>query len=732
MEVIVSMLETLFKRYPCCLQNNITDCGVACISSILKYYKQEISFSIIRQYAKTDSQGTSIIGMLEASEKLGFYSKAVECDEKMKALQSEFSLPCIAHILLNKSYLHYIVIYKKTTNYLIVADPTEGIKKMTISDFSAIWTGTLILLTPTVNLAKSDISHRKNIVKQFSKLLKNKNKLILSIGIASIIATLIGIFTTYYYTFVGELILPYNDKNRLINFSVFVLIAYFIKNVINYVKSLLIINLSKRIDQEIVMSFFEHLIDLPMQFFGSRKIGEITSRFNDISKVRDAITNTTITLVVDVVMMLISILVLYEKNSYLLIVGFIIVVIYSIIIKLFNKHIQKINTKQMQKISIVNSNLVETINGIETLKSFNGEECMKAKINSLYDDYLNTSTRANKISALQNSLTILTTDLGSFIYLCVGMFLIISGMMSFGEVVTYSSLLIFFLTPIKNIVSLFPQIKIANIAFNRIQEILSCETESERDKNHQNIGGLDLSIVIRDLSFSYGNRTEILQNINMSINVGDRIGLAGCSGSGKTTLVKLIMKFYNDYTGSIRIGKFELSSLTAKSVRNRISYVSQDIYLFSGTIFENLKFANPKSSDDEIFEVCKKSKIDEFIKEMPMGYMTVLEEGGSNLSGGQKQKIALARALLKKTDILILDEATSNLDSISESYLGEVLGEFKNKLTIITIAHRLSTLMKSDKIYIIDKGKIIESGRHEELLSKKKEYYRMWVKQSGD
>lgn len=312
----------------------------------------------------------------------------------------------------------------------------------------------------------------------------------------------------------------------------------------------------------------------------------------------------------------------------------------------------------------------------------------------------------------------------------VGSYNVIQGKMSVGQLLTFNALLAYFLDPIKNLINLQPMMQTAIVASDRLGEILDLELEKSDDEAQKiNPANLNGDIEFKNVDFRYGTRQFVLKNLNFTIASGEKIALVGESGSGKTTLVKLIMNFYPWENGDILINGCNIRDINLERLRERIAYISQDIFLFSGTIKENLCLGDQDLTLDEIVAAAKIAKAHDFINDMPLRYNTMLEENGTNLSGGQKQRLAITRAILKKPDILIMDEATSNLDSITEKAIERTINDFSKGITTIIIAHRLSTIMRCDKIYVMDKGEFVESGSHQELIQKKGRYYDLWKEQ---
>jgi ATP-binding cassette subfamily B protein len=407
--------------------------------------------------------------------------------------------------------------------------------------------------------------------------------------------------------------------------------------------------------------------------------------------------------------------------------------LYAVVVYSYNAPIRNINERSMEENSQVTSYLIESLNGIETIKSFNAERKAQNDTERMFIKFLDAIFRNGTLANSQRTLTGAIAVVGETVILWVGTNGILNGNMTIGGLITFNALMVYFLEPIKNLINLQPTMQTAIVAAQRLSEILelSPEDDGNEEKRVKDIN-LTREISIRNLSFRYGTREPVLMDINMRIRGGEKIALVGESGSGKTTLVKLLMNFYSPEKGEILFGDYNIKDINREFLRSRISYISQDVFLFSGTIRENLTLGNENASLKDVIEACLLSRSNEFIEKMPLRYDTVLDENGSNLSGGQKQRLAIARALLKNPDVLIMDEATSNLDSITEKSIENTINDLPGDVTTIIIAHRLSTILRCDKIFVFDKGRIIESGSHGYLMAQKGTYYELWREQVPD
>lgn len=710
-------------KYYCVKQHDITDCGAACLATISKQYGLNLPISKIREIAGTDKQGTNAYGVVKAAEQLGFTAKGVKGDRE--AFFSKFPLPAIAHVIIDNKLLHYVVIHAITKNEVIVADPAKGIVKYKPEEFFKIWTGVMILLVPNNTFKKGN--EKKGSLSRFLSLLIPQKKLLVNIFLASLLITLFGILASSYFRFIMDEVITNSLRKSLTFISVGVILLHAFKAVLEYFRNHLMLYLSQKLDIPLILGFYQHVLNLPMNFFSTRRVGEIISRFIDASKIREAISGATLTIMIDTVMAVVGGIVLYIQNSTLFFISVLLLILYGVVVFSYNNPIKKINEKMMEQNAQVTSYLVESLNGIETIKSFNRERKAEYETEKLFVRFLKSVFHNGFLSNGQQTLTTAIASIGEVVILWVGTLQVLDGNMTIGQLITFNALLAYFLTPIKNLINLQPTMQTAIVASDRLSEILQLELEKDEHEENRLKGiSLNQEINISNLDFRYGTRQLVLENINMNIKAGEKIALVGESGSGKTTLVKLLMHFYDWEKGEIVFGDYNIKDISLDTLRERIAYISQDTFMFSGTIRENLLLGNENADLEDVIRACKLSKANEFIEKLPLRYDTMLEENAANLSGGQKQRLAIARALLKNPDILIMDEATSNLDSITEKAIEKTINELSSSITTIIIAHRLSTVMRCDKIFVMENGRIIEQGNHNELMSKKQTYYNLW------
>ena len=499
---------------------------------------------------------------------------------------------------------------------------------------------------------------------------------------------------------------------------------YLLQSLIQIIRGWLIIDVSKKIDIKLILQYYNHIIDLPVSSVLQRQTGEYLSRYSDASAIRDAISGATLTLMLDSIMVIAAGIILFLENQMLFGISLIMVVIYAIIVLAFRRPIKQSNRKVMENGAKLQSFFKESLDGIETVKATDSDSKIKNMMSSKFMTFLHSVVHSDIISLVQNSLSDTAELIGNVIILWLGFSLVLSNQISIGGLISFYVLLSYFTSPIKNLIQLQPQLQTAFVAAERLDDILEQEIEKH------NIADNDFPIIetidICNIDFRYGNRELLLEDLNISLKKGEKVALVGESGSGKTTIAKLLLNFYSPESGEIKINGKPIQNLDLSQLRNNVAYVDQNTFLFADTIRNNLKLGTTDASDEDIYKACETANISSFIDSLPMGLDTFIDENGANLSGGQKQRLALARALLKKPQLLILDEATSHLDTITEMSIQNVIMDSCSDLSCIIIAHRLSTIKRCDKIYLLGNGTVTECGTHDELLGLQGKYSKLW------
>ena len=707
-------------------QIDARDCGVAALASIAKFYGSDYSLAHLRELAKTNKEGTTALGIVKAAKEMSFETRAIQADMSLFEME-DIPYPFIVHVNKEGKLQHYYVVYKNIKDHLIIGDPDPTVKvtKMTKERFASEWTGVAIFLAPAPSYKPH--KDKKNGLMSFLPLIFRQRSLIFYIVLASLLVTLINIGGSYYLQGILDEYIPNQMKSTLGIISIGLIITYILQQIMSFSRDYLLTVLSQRLSIDVILSYIRHIFELPMSFFATRRTGEVISRFTDANSIIDALASTILSLFLDVSILIIVGSVLLVQNTNLFLLSLISVPIYIIIIFAFMKPFEKMNNDVMQSNSMVSSAIIEDINGIETIKSLTSEETRYQKIDSEFVDYLDKSFKLSKYSILQSSLKQGAQLILNIVILWFGAQVVMTGKISIGQLITFNTLLSYFTNPLENIINLQTKLQSAKVANNRLNEVYLVESEF---KNTQTLTGSQFlagDICFEDISYKYGFGRDTLNNINLTIKQGDKVSIVGISGSGKTTLAKMIVNFFEPYKGRITINNNDLKMIDKKVIRQHINYLPQQAYIFSGSILENLTLgANQMISQEDIIKACEIAEIRQDIEQMPMGYQTELSDG-AGLSGGQKQRIALARALLTKAPVLILDEATSGLDVLTEKKVIENLMDMSDK-TIIFVAHRLSISERTNQVIVLNQGKVIETGSHQELMTKQGFYHYLFSK----
>ncbi|MBE5904308.1 MAG: peptidase domain-containing ABC transporter [Pseudobutyrivibrio sp.] len=730
-------------RYTFVKQHDYTDCAAACMAMVCLHYKKETTITRLRDMMGTDIKGTNLIGLSKCAETLGFTTQAVKVDKE--GFLSKYTLPCIANIVTKEGLAHFVVIFKKNDKYIVIGDPAKDLERVEIEEFYKNFTGNLLLLAPNNEFEKSKIKGDK-IFDRYIRLLLPQKKLFIFAFLASVLVTFLGIISSLFNNVIYDEILPYQQKELLRTVLIAFIVVNLTSTIISFIRQWILMHLSIKIDIPLMLGYFEHIYKLPMKFFASRKTGDITTRFSDAFTIKNIFTSIALSLVMDITMALASGAILFQMNTKLFVVIVFMMIVSVILVFIFKQPYKKINEQQMQQASILNSEIIEGLRAVETIKGNANEDIELENIEREYIKSLRIGYKESMLSNVQGTISSVISGIGNLILLYVGISSVINNDLTLGSYMAFMTLSGYFMNPISNLIGLQLQIQEANISMKRLSEIMDYEREQqvngddagantgslELENRYEEINHVDGDIEIKNVTFRYGNRKPALNNVSFTIPKGKKVALVGASGSGKSTIAKLLLKYYEPENGEITIDGVDIQDYTNTSLRRAISYVPQNIELFSKSIYDNIRASKMTATLDEVKEAAKKADAHEFIKRLPMQYHTYLEEAGNGLSGGEKQRIVLARAFLKDNQFYIMDESTSNLDFATENIIFDMIYNKFRKKTMLIVAHRLATIKDCDKIIVLDKGEIIEEGTHSELLEKQGQYYRLWEMQQGN
>ncbi len=706
-------------------QHDITDCGAACLASIAAHYNLQIPIARIRQYAGTDKKGTNILGLIEAAQKLGFEAKGVH-----GGFESLFKIPkpTIAHIIVKERLHHYVVIYEVTKTHIAIMDPGTGkLHKKTHEEFTKEWTGVLVLLMPQDNFVVGN--EKVSIYKRFWFLLKPHKFVLIQALIGAIVYTLLGFSMSIYIQKLTDFVFVGGNTKLLNLLGVIMVCLLVLQIIIGVFKDVFLIKTGQQIDARLILGYYKHLLKLPQQFFDTMRVGEIISRINDAVKIRTFINGISLSLTVNFLILIFSFGLMFFYYWKLALIMLLVIPLYTLIYFITNKLNKKTERTIMERSADLESQLVESLNSVDTIKRFGLESFANIKTETRFINLLKIGYKSALNSVFSGTSSNFIAQLFTVILLWSGSYFVIEREITAGELMSFYAIIGYFTGPVSGLIGANKQIQNALIAADRLFEIMDLEREESENKitlTNEKTG----NITFKNVNFKYGTRVEVFKDFNLTIPKGKITAIVGESGSGKSTLMSLLQNIYPIQNGQISIGYLDLKYINTESLRELVSIVPQKIDLFAGNVIENIAVGEFAPNMEKIIDICKSIGILEFIETLPNGFGTYLGENGASLSGGQKQRIAIARALYKDPEILVLDEATSSLDSMSENYIQKTINSLREKeKTIIVIAHRLSTVINADKIVVLDKGKVLEEGSHKDLFSKKGHYFDLWQQQ---
>lgn len=661
---------------------------------IINFYGGNLPIDQIRDLTKTDKNGTTAFHIIEACKSIGFNAEGIKTS--LEQLNKEnLILPCIAHVVIDGKYKHFVVIYKIDfkNKKIIIADPSCSIKKITFSEFQKMWSGVLITLYP---LKKLPLTQNISFIDFLLKIIKLHKAFIFNIIMLSIFITMFSVISSFYMKNILDAI---NYNNLTIIFIFFLFINIF-KILSDFFRNKLLIYLNQKIDLLLTLDTYKKIISLPYNYYHTRTTGDIISRVNDLSIIRNMITKVSLSLFIDLPLALVTFIIFYIINTKLFFISLIIVFIY-LLLMIFSKNriTNNINTIQVNK-SETMSYMIETINGFETVKSVGNEAQIIDKFEKKYVKFLKNIFKFDNYNNTISILKDLVNAIGYLTIIYVGAKMVILGNLTFGDLLVFVNLLNYFLEPIKNIIDLNSEIKEAKNSLRRILELF--KNENKKQTFIDNVKVKEISF--NNLSYSYDYKEKQLKNINLKLKK-QKILILGKSGSGKSTLFKLLMRYYEIPRNQITINGYDINDYKDDVIKQNFSYISQNEILYTDSIYNNLKI-DKNITEEQIIEISKKCFIDEFLNDL--GLNMLIEENGYNLSGGQRQRIILARALLKNFEVLIIDEGLSQMDiNLERKILKNLFKMYENKM-IIVISHRLDNMDLYDRVIELKNGEIVK------------------------
>lgn len=715
-------LERSTLRKTFVMQHDQTDCGVACLLSLIHYYGGDCTLEKLRELSGTNTEGTSLLGLYQAAEQTGFITEGCEADT---AALIEHGQPVILHITPEKHLNHYVVCYGYDGNRFVVGDPAQGIIYYTPDELERIWLSHACLtLVPGTLFVKKRIQ-RRDKWKWFVSLLRDDRQLLLfSIVIGVFIAVLSMAMAVFSQKLIDD-ILPSYNVGKLIVGVVLLGILLMARVGLDAIRQLLLIRQTRDFNNRITDRFYSALLSLPKRFFDTRRTGELVARLNDTQRVQRVVTAVASSVVIDALVIVASFIFLFYYSWQTGLIVLATLPVYFILLRLFNHKIIQAQHSVMQSYALSESNYVTTMQGVATIKNYNRIPFFSQLNRIIYSHYQEQIVRLEKINVRLSVLSGIFGVLFLTGILSYTSSLVLDNQLKLGELMAVLGIAGSLLPAVAGMALITISINEAHVAFNRMYEFASLPPEEQGKVTETEFHSLE----VEELTFRFPGQKQLFRGLSLTVNIGECIVITGESGCGKSTFVQLLQKFYPYESGRITLNKHtELSQLTTDSWRRIIGVVPQKIELFNGSVVDNLLPA-PNDQPEAISQFATDYGFLPFIESLPQGFATLVGEEGINLSGGQQQLIGLMRALYHKPQLLILDEFTSAMDSHTEQFVLNLLQRLKPQIAILFVSHRLHTIHHiADRIFIIDQGIVTHSGTHEELLSTNNFYSDFWGK----
>ncbi|HEX8461731.1 MAG TPA: peptidase domain-containing ABC transporter [Segetibacter sp.] len=708
------------------LQQGESDCGVACLLSVIKHYNGANTLENLRNLSGTNITGTTLLGLYHAAIKTGFYAEGCEADITALSIHNQ---PCILHVIIENNLQHYVVCFgtlkKNNELQFIIGDPAKGLVYLNATELERIWQSKKCLtLQPNENFRiASDIKQEKR--KWIIKLIKTDFPILsIAAGLGITIAALSLVMAMFSQRLIDE-ILPKKEFTKLYIGISLVFLLLLAKEGLSILRQYFLLRQGKDFNIRIIDFFYQHLLLLPKPFFDTRKIGELTARLSDTGRIQRVISQLAGSIAIDILMAIVSTVFIFSYSWQIGMGCLIAMPCFYLVIYFHNKKIIEGQRSIMVSYAMTEANYISTLQGIEPIKNYNKQDLFSTINKNMYESFQSNIFSLGKV---QIKLSFLANTLGVIFFIAVLTFTsyqVLHRQLKTGELIAIITMCGSLLPSIANLALISIPINEAKIAFERMFEFTAIEAEKGDDEseiiNFQNLQ-------VQNLSFRFSGRTEIIKNISFEVNKGEVIAIMGENGCGKSTLVQILQKYYLPEAGKLSINNdLSLNTISTKEWRKLVGVVPQAIHIFNGTVLENIAFDDAQNKTQEVIFFLQKTGFAPFIDSLPQSLMTLVGEEGINLSGGQKQMIALARALYHKPQLLILDEATAAMDRQFEQFVLQLLQQLKSEMGIIFITHRLHVLKSfCDRIYILENGTMLNYGDHSHLLKSKNLYSDYW------
>ena len=691
------------------LQHDQSDCGVACLLSLVQYYSGAHTLEELRSLSGTTVQGTTLLGLYQAANSIGFEAEGNEADiEVLKA----YNAPLILHLTMG-NLEHYVVCYGFEKGVFIIGDPAKGIIKLSPQELNSLWRSkTCLTLTPTPQFKKKT-TQQKAQFKWFLNLIQKDVRLLLISGLLGTAIAVLGLAMAIFSQKLIDNILPSKDVSKLIQGVLLLTFLLLARIGISVVREYFLLLQAKDFNTRINQQFFSKLLHLPKFFFDTRKIGELVARLNDTQRIQRVIKMLVSATFIDILVVLITSAFLFYYSWQVGVFTLLSIPIYFFVIHKNNAKIVALQRDVMQSYALVESHYINTFQGITDIKIGN-KQGVFSKVNKTI--FLSSQEKAFQLGKVNIKLSWISGAISVIFLVSILVYnaiQVLNGTLLLGELMAILSMVGSLLPSVVNLALISIPINEAKVAFARMYNLTAIPPEQEEGENIHSID----RITLENVSFRFIGRKPILHHLSLQINKGEIVAVVGENGCGKSTLANLLLQFYPPDEGVIYINQqYPLNTIATKSYRSKVAYIPQEVAIFNGNVLDNILLGTPCKAED-LLAFLSEYGFDTYFNQFPQGLATQLGEKGVNISGGQKQLIAFARALFKKPQLLILDEATSAMDRHTEAFVHRILNQIKRDSLTLFISHRLHSLQHfADRICILENGTVSHSGTHNHLM----------------
>lgn len=719
------------------MQHDQSDCGAACLAMVLGSYGRKLPLSVIRMDLKTDINGSSIYGILTGAKKHGLEGKAL-CGTIHEFIEeynnNNIQLPVIANVASKEGNSHFIVIHKITKNHLYILDPAKKGYREKIEELEKIWVGNIIVFTDHSKVEKID--QTKGRLQKYIKVCQRQHKAIISVVAFSLLISFVGLIGSIMFEYVVNGI--YSEKFLQGDYSVSeehnspldvmllkfiiklvpsfpalviaIIFMFLLQELLSVFRSYLLAKMSKKINTPILIAFYEHVLKVPYDFFSGRKSGDVITRFSDASSVCQSISSVMLTILIDGTLAVVYGLFLLMLSPLLFLIVVVNLMVYGIVIYAFRDRIKNNQMEIMSKNAEVNTFLKESVVGIKTIKQLRYEETTIKKIFTKFNSLIDRYVVGTLLSSFQSSIVGFVSSASMILLLWGGVWLCVNKNMFVGSLITFYIMMGSFTTPVKRLLGLQPQVQTIFVSAERLEDAFSIDKEAvytedtEKTESGRTIDELEIS----NLMYAYGFNAPTMNGLSFKIKKGESVAILGKNGCGKTTFANILTGIVYPEKIDIAINNTDLSFDEYRKLTKKIAYIPQESFFFSDTIYNNITYGIENVDPEKLKMLLTKCKLADYLSALPRGVDTILEEGADNLSAGTKQKLAVVRALLRDPEVVILDEAMSNVDSESEKEIYSLLREMSDRIAIIDISHKIKDLSVYEHVLDMNHGILTE------------------------